>query len=576
MDRRAMRRRSLGATVISTAAGLLASASAMAAHGVTVPISLDPTGTVTGNDSSLYSDMTPDGRFVAFVSAASNLVPGDTNNVGDVFVRDRRTGVTERVSLGIKGAEGNGDSNFLGIATDPSISDDGRYVAFKSEASNLVRGDRNNVTDVFVRDRVAGTTERVSVDNAGNEAAGGGDDPAISPDGRYVAFVTTDFDANFHNDIFMRDRVAGTTVSISVAFDGGETQNGSDGPVVGLRPAGPVVAFSSSADNLVVDDGNGAPDVFVRDLSGATPATERISVTSDEQPPVHAVGQGSRSPAITSDGRYVAFSSDAVNFTSPAQTGPFMDIFVRDRQAGTTVLASPDSAGGEADAESEGPDISPDGRFVSFSSFANDLVAGPNDLDIFRLQDAFVHDRTAGSTELVSVASDHSQATISGFDTHVASGQVSADGLLSLLSTNADNLFAGDTLYNDVYANDRRPGTDLSLTKADAPDPVAPRATLTYTLVATNNGANPAPATGILDTLPADVTFVSASQGCTHIAGKVDCVIGTLSPGGSATVTIEVTPRRTGTFTNTATVSSAVIDADTSNNTAVTTTTVAK
>lgn len=575
MDSRSVRRRTMRATVIvSMTAGLFASASALASHGVTVPISLDPSGTATGNDSSLYTDMTPDGRFVAFVSAASNLVPGDTNNVGDVFVRDRRTGLTERVSLGIRGAEGDGDSNFLGIGTDPSISDDGRYVAFKSEATNLVKGDRNNVTDVFVRDRVAGTTERVSVDNAGNEAAGGGDDPAISPDGRYVAFVTTDFDANFHNDIFMRDRVAGTTVPISVAFDGASTQNGSDGPVVGL---GPVVAFSSSADNLVADDGNGSSDVFVRDLTGTTPTTERVSVTSDEQPPVLAIGHGSRSAAISSDGRYVAFSSDAVNFTSRAQTGPFMDIFVRDRIAGTTVLASPDSAGREADGQSEGPDISPDGRYVSFSSFANDLVRSPSDdVSPFLSQDAFVRDRLAGSTELVSVASDHSNATIFGFDTHVGSGPVSADGLLSLLSTNADNLFAGDTLFNDVYANDRRPGTDLSLIKTDAPDPVAPQGTLTYTLTATNNGPNPAPAAGILDTLPADMTFASASSGCTHIAGKVDCALGTLAPGQIAIVTIVVTPRRTGTFTNTATVGSLVADPNLSNNTATTTTTVVK
>ena len=179
----------LAAVAASAAAALLGPASALASHGLTTPISIDPLGAI-GNDDSNYADMTPDGRYVAFVSASSNLVAGDTNNVGDVFVRDRRTGATERVSVGLKGVEGNGDSNYLGIGTRPAISDDGRYVAFKSEASNLVRGDRNGVTDVFVRDRVAGTTERVSVDNAGREAPGGGDEPAISPDGRYVAFVT--------------------------------------------------------------------------------------------------------------------------------------------------------------------------------------------------------------------------------------------------------------------------------------------------------------------------------------------------------------------------------------------------
>ena len=265
-------RRVIAATVVVCAgAGLVGTQLALAAHAVIVPISVDPTGAI-GNDASLYTDMTPDGRFVAFVSAASNLVPGDTNGVGDVFVRDRHTGVTERVSVGIKGGEGNGDSNFLGIATNPSISADGRYVAFKSEASNLVRGDRNGVTDVFVRDRLLDITERVSVDSAENEAPGGGDDPAISPDGRFVAFVTSDFDENFSSDVYLRDRVAGTTERISVAHDGGETQNNSDSPDVAVGAGGgAIVAFASSADNLVANDGNNASDVFVRDLTGATP-----------------------------------------------------------------------------------------------------------------------------------------------------------------------------------------------------------------------------------------------------------------------------------------------------------------
>ena len=171
----------------------------------------------------------------------------------------------------------------------------------------------------------------------------------------------------------------------------------------------------------------------------------------------------------------MAFSSDAVNFTTPAQEGIFFDVYVRDRQGGTTELASPNGDGDEANGQSEGPDISPDGRFVSFSSFATDLVAGTIDADEL-LQDAFVHDRVTGSTEMVSVAADHSDATFSGFDTHVASGPVSADGVVSLMTTNADNLFPGDTnLTSDVYANDRRPATDVSLTIEDNPDPVAPR-----------------------------------------------------------------------------------------------------
>jgi uncharacterized repeat protein (TIGR01451 family) len=154
---------------------------------------------------------------------------------------------------------------------------------------------------------------------------------------------------------------------------------------------------------------------------------------------------------------------------------------------------------------------------------------------------------------------------------------VSADGLVTLMGTQADNLFADDNnSVNDVYVSDRRPAADLSLTKADAPDPVASRGTLTYTLVATNNGPNSAPGTHVLDTLPAGVTFVGASAGCVHSAGTVDCDLGTLANGASTTITIQVTPKARGVITNTASLGSSAPDPDTSNNTATTETTVTR
>ena len=565
---RSRRRPAIALAAATCAAALLGPASALAAHNVNEPISVAPDGTM-GNGSSVsgdhlgdYGDMTPDGRFVVFASAASNLVPGDTNGVGDVFVRDRRTGVTERVSVGPRGVQGNGDSNFLGISTAPAISDDGRYVAFKSDASNLVKGDRNNLTDVFVRDRGAGATERISGD-------GGGDNPGISPDGNFVAFETFDFDGDFAQDIYLRNRTTGAIERISVSFDGSEIFSPSEDPVVAN---GPVVAFASGAPNLVPNDGSNI-DVFVRDLSGPTPTTELVSVSSDEQP----AGEfdTSRNPAITGDGRFVAFQSDAQNFTAAPQTGFFSDIFVRDRQNGTTVLASPSGTGGEASGQSEDPEISPNGRFVAFASFASDLIAGSPDPDGELVRDAFVRDLTAGSTEMISVNSAHEDATRDGNDDDVGAGPVSADGLVTLMGTQADNLFGGDDNgVNDVYASDRRPAADLSLTKGDAPDPVAPRGTLTYTLVATNNGPSAAPGTHILDTLPAGVTFVGASARCVHSAGKVDCDLGTLTNGASTTVTIQVTPKARGTVTNTASVGSSAPDPDASNNTATTETTV--
>ena len=568
---RSRRRRVLAMAAATAATGLLGPASALASHNVLEPMSVAPDGAI-GDGSSVagdhlgdYGDMTPDGRFVVFASAATNLVPGDTNGVGDVFVRDRRTGVTERVSVGPRGVQANGDSNFTGISTAPGISDSGRYVVFKSEASNLVKGDRNQLTDVFVRDRTAGTTERIS-------GAGGGDNPGISPDGNFVAFETFDFDADFAQDIYLRNRATGTIERISVSHDGSEVFGTSEDPVVAN---GPVVAFASSAPNLVPNDGSSNIDVFVRDLSGPSPPTERVSVSSAEEP----AGEfdTSRNPAITNDGRFVAFQSDAQNFTPVAQTEFFSDIFVRDRQAGTTVLASPDGAGGEASAQSEDPEISGGGRFVAFASFASDLIAGVTDPDGDLVRDAFVRDLAAGSTEMVSMNSTHQDAMRDGNHDDVGAGPVSADGLVILMGTQANNLFLGDTNGgNDVYVSDRRPAAELSLTKADAPDPVAPRGTLTYTLAVTNNGPNAAPGTHILDTLPAGVTFVGASAGCVHSAGLVDCDLGALENGASRTVAIQVTPKARGVITNTASVGSSAPDPDTSNNRRTTETTVAR
>jgi uncharacterized repeat protein (TIGR01451 family) len=558
------------AVVMTSAVALLSPAGALAGHNVVEPISVAPDGAI-GNDSSVagdhlgdYGDMTPDGRFVVFASAASNLVAGDTNGVGDVFVRDRRNGVTERVSVGPKGVQGDADSNFLGIASAPAISDDGRYVAFKSDASNLVKGDRNGLTDVFVRDRVAGVTERISGD-------GGGDNPGISPDGNFVAFETFDFDGDFARDIYLRDRANGTIERISVSHDGSEIFSPSEDPVVA---SGPVVAFASGAPNLVPGDGSNI-DVFVRDLSGPAPTTELISVSSAEEP----AGEfdTSRNPSISADGRFVAFQSDAQNFTDPAQQTFFTDVFVRDRQDGTTVLASPDGGGGEASGQSEDPEIGAEGRFVAFASFASDLIAGAPDPDGELVRDAFVRDLASGSTEMISVNSAHQDATRDGNHDDVGAGPVSADGLVALMGTQADNLFAGDTnSANDVYVSDRRPPADLSLEVTDTPDPVAPRAMLTYTLTATNQGPNPAPDARLHDTLPASVTFVSASTNCTHSAGQVECTLGTLPSGATATRTITVTPKERGLITNTAVVSSSAPDPDRADNTTTTETTVAR
>src|SRR5438034_1099294 len=238
-------------------------------------VSVASGGTTEGNDTSLGSALSADGRFVAFTSAAPDLVAGDTNGVSDVFVHDRQTGATERVSVDSAGTQGNGES------TDVALSADGRFVAFTSAAPDLVTGDTNGVADVFVHDRQTGTTERVSVDSAGTQANGAGTGVALSADGRFVAFTSAapDLvagDTNGAADVFVHDRQTGRTERVSVDSAGTQANGASCGGA--LSADGRFVAFASAAPDLVAGDTNGAADVFVHDRQTGT--TERVSVDS--------------------------------------------------------------------------------------------------------------------------------------------------------------------------------------------------------------------------------------------------------------------------------------------------------
>src|SRR5205823_5627817 len=234
------------------------------------------------NFDSSDASISSDGNKVAFLSNASDLVDGDTNGKDDIFVRNIRMGVTTRASVDSGGGNTNDHS------TNPDISADGHVVAFASLASDLVQGDTNGFPDVFVRNLVAGTTTRVSVDTAGGDADNSSFDPSISADGRYVAFVSyaSDLvagDANGKADIFVRDLVAGTTVRASVDTAGGDPNNFSDSPDISAD--GRRIAFASLASDLVAHDNNvcfseqgpvSCVDVFVRDLVAGT--TIRVSV----------------------------------------------------------------------------------------------------------------------------------------------------------------------------------------------------------------------------------------------------------------------------------------------------------
>jgi len=224
-------------------------------------VSVDSIGT-EGDNHSGNPSISPDGRFVAFHSEATNLVTGDTNNCWDIFVHDRTTGSTTRVSVDSSGKQGNSWSQF------PSISLDGRFVAFQSDATNLVTGDTNNCWDIFVHDRTTGKTTRASVDSNGKQGSHASGWASISPDGRFVALWSISpnlvrGDTNGTTDIFVHDRSTGRTTRVSVDSTGKESNDQSGSGGVTISGDGQTVAFESGATNLVGGDTNGQRDVFV-------------------------------------------------------------------------------------------------------------------------------------------------------------------------------------------------------------------------------------------------------------------------------------------------------------------------
>jgi Tol biopolymer transport system component len=352
--------------------------------GTTERVSVDSAG-VQGNNLSKAPAISADGRFVAFRSYATNLVPGDTNQAYDIFVRDRLLGTTERVSVDSSGAQANSASDLC------SISADGRYVAFGSNANNLVPNDTNSVFDIFVRDRLLGMTERVSVSSAGVQANSLSVSPLISADGRYVAFLSdasnvVPNDTTFFTKLVVRDRQLGTTELVTINAHSSYT---SDGTVWGSISADArFVAFLSGAP-LVAGDTNDKSDIFVRDRQLGP--TELNSVDSNG---VQTNDDSLNAPSLSADGRYVAFLSYASNLV-PGDTNGVLDCFVRDRQLGTTERVDVGSTGVQTNAGGYliTVSISADGRYVTFDNEATNLVTG----DTNGAPDIFVRDRLEDS-----------------------------------------------------------------------------------------------------------------------------------------------------------------------------------
>jgi len=377
------------------------------------PASVDSNGT-----QGLYASDAPaissTGRYIVFDSVADNLVTGDTNGVSDVFIYDRENCQTERVSVDASGVEGNGASEL------PYVSPNGRYVTFISSASNLIASDTNNQPDLFLKDRQTGTVTRILA----NTPYGGfiGDDNQsiayrsgnsirlynlstlvdtqilsltnlsvgrrfVSNDIRYFVFSSTDNnlvagDTNGTADVFLYDRQTSQMARISISPTGAVPNGASfDASISGSCR---YMVFTSSASNLVTGDTNGVPDIFFRDL--ITGALSRVSVSSSGV----QGNQASGSASISDCGRYVAFSSLATNLVT-SDTNGTVDVFAHDRTTGQTYVISRGTSGTPGNNTSDGPLISRNGDYITFWSIATNLLSG----DANFVSDVFVARRAA-------------------------------------------------------------------------------------------------------------------------------------------------------------------------------------
>ncbi len=363
-------------------------------------VSVDSQG-MQGNGPSFEPSISGDGRFVVFVSEADNLVPDDTNEVDDVFVHDRQTGQTTRVSVGLGGLEAN---NF---SFQPSISGDGRSVVFASDADNLVPNDTNDAADIFVHDRQTGRTTRVNVSDTGREANDSSFLPSISANGRVVAFETpadnlVPDDTNDEQDVFVHDMDTGQTIRVSLNLQRQQIDHESRAPSVSSD--GRLVAFQTT---LEID-----ADVLIHDLS--TGLVTRLAEG--------IILGGAANPSISGDGQVISFVEENSRFLS-----------VYDRRTARTDIINTD----ENDSR---PSISADGRFVAY---------GPEDNDFRRA--VFVYELETGDITRVSVDRDGNPIESASF-----SPSISAQGRYIAFASNGENLVPDDNNEStDVFVYDR-------------------------------------------------------------------------------------------------------------------------
>lgn len=389
-----------------------------------------------GDGASSCSSISDGGNVVAFQSLAKNLAPGAGSNLFEVYVRDSNKLAPELIGVDSSGTPGNGD------ALGPDVAGDGNLVVFTSQADNLVTGDTNGGADVFLRDRIAGTTTRVSVSGIGVEANLGGSNARISTGGRFVTFTSSATNlvvgpAQSGREVFVRDLQAGTTSWISLTSTGIE-QDG-DCAETAISNDGQVVAFRTNANNMVA----GLPPnqfrdrIYVRDRFTGT--TELVSTDSSGSFP----NETSSEPSISDDGRFVAFFSRASNLVPSDANGTGGDVFVHDRATRQTMLVGTSATGVQGNGDARDPEISPDGRYVVFRGTSNNLVPGVQGIQVY------VKDLWTGA---IRVASVDSGGNPTNFFSQAPS--ISADGtVVAFMSTGVGLVPGPTTVHAQLYTH---------------------------------------------------------------------------------------------------------------------------
>lgn len=447
------------------------------------------------NNYSFLPVTSDDGRFTAFYSWASNLVPGDTNGVGDVFVYDRQLAEIRRVSVASDGTQANaGPGDYWEVA----ISGNGRFVTFTSKATNLVAGDTNGHYDTFVHDLLTDETERVSVASDGTQANSYSDLPSISTDGRYVAFNSsaTNLVAGVTgSQIYVHDRETGQTELVSIGNDGNPVYSSKEQYISG---DGRFVTFVCAGTNVVPGDTTFANGICVRDrIAGYN---EFVSISSSGVP-----GNGtSHYPSLSATGRFVVFYSEATNLVVH-DTNNASDVFLHDRLTNQTELISVSSSGVQADDDTYyRPFVSLNGQFVVFHSSGAGLV--PDDIN--GSSDVFLRDRWNGITERISTASNGTEGDLDSYSSYIT-----PDGRFIVYESEATNLVPGDTNgVRDIFLRDRFPSSSI---------------TISGQILAYDNGVG----------IPAEGVTVQDNQGHSTISDATGTYTLTLAQGGTYKVT---------------------------------------